>query len=158
MCVGKTEMSQHRHQLGRNPKGKVLEKLERKRQAKGKKGTKPVSGKSVEPAQRATPAPTKTTVSKPAPAPVAGPSKPKKRVEVSLPARLPPSGDDSDIPLLDKGKGKQVARGKGKQASKPAPIVLSSDGDSIPAPKGRRSFQGTWYPHNTFFINLFCSN
>jgi hypothetical protein len=109
-------------------KEKALEKLERKRVAKGQTGTKPVS------------------TAKPAPPPVAGPSKPK--TVGKTPAMVPTSLDDSDdIPLMYKAKGKQVEKGKGKPVPKPAPSVLSlgSDGEvTAPVPRQTKvSLRGT---------------
>jgi hypothetical protein len=122
---------------------RTMEKL-REKQAKGNKRSKPVSGKSAGAGTSVTPAP-RANKPAPAPAPVAGPSKPKK---TKLAVAVPTSGDESDIPLMDKGKGKEVSKGKGKAGSKPAPIVLSSDEESRPPPKRKGTFKGTWRSEN----------
>jgi hypothetical protein len=121
-------------------KEKALEKLERKRVAKGQTGTKPVRREA------SVPTPKGTTTAKPAPPPVAGPSKPK--MVDQTPAMVPTSVDDSDdIPLMYKVKGKQVEKGKGKPVPKPAPSVLSlgSDGEvTAPVPRQKKvSLRGT---------------
>lgn len=110
---------------------KTLEKLEMRQKAKGQQVVKPVSARPVEPAKSTTSAP-KTK----APAPVAGPSKPKKvpksRAEIST------TDEESEVPVKGKGKGKAVSR--------PSPIVLTSGSELVSAPSRKGTFRGMSCP------------
>jgi hypothetical protein len=126
---------------------KMLEKVEKRLKAKGKKAVKPVSRSSTKPRRGTTLTPGNTQVSKPAPPPVAGPSKRKAPKSAAV---VPTSDDESEVPLKDVVKQKKVV--------KPAPIVLSSDSEVVPASKGKGKFQGTWCHPHISFTDAFCSD